>query len=118
MANGMHTSEVLNNEIFGKQPLVYKLQQDVDAILARFSPERKCGPKVQETLDRIATLSEIIASATGETRVELVSLYAETVTKTHLANYSKQVDILESHQRGRVANILGVTNDDRFSQAA
>lgn len=114
----MHTSEVLSNEIFGKQPLVCKLQQDIDTILSKFSPDRVCSPKIQETLGRINSISETLASLSGETRAEIVSLYTETVTTTHLTDYSSKVAILESHQKNRIAGILGASNDERFSQSA
>lgn len=108
--NGMCGSEVLNNEIFGSQPLMRKLQIDIDTILSKFSPERSCSPKVQETLSRIDSISQTLASISGETRAEIVSLYGETVTTTHLADYSAKVAFLESHQRSRIANILGASH--------
>ena len=117
-SNGMYGSETLNNEIFGKQPPVCKLQKDIDTILAKFSPERKCGPKVQETLNRISSISETLVSLSGETRAEIINLYMETVTANHLSKYSQQVAVLESHQRNRVASILGASNDENFSQVA
>ncbi len=101
--NGMHTSEVLNNEIFGKQPRISKLQQEVDSILSKFSPERASSPKIQEALSRINSISETLASISDETRTEIVKLYTDTVIGTHLGTYSNNVAILEAHQRNRIA---------------
>lgn len=98
--NGMHGSEVLNNEIFGEQPRVSELQQEVDRIIAELSPNRISSPKIQESLDRISSLSETLASVGGQTRVKLRELY---ITTTHLQGYKDQVAILEAHQRSRIA---------------
>lgn len=72
---------------------------------------------MQEALDRISSISETLASITGGARAEIVSLYAETVATTHLLDYSNKVAILESHQRNRVASVLGA-NDEKYSQVA
>jgi hypothetical protein len=116
--NGMNRSEVLNNEIFGEQPRVCELQKIIDAQLAQLYPESKKSQEVQEVLNRIGSISETLVSLSGETRAEIVSLYAETVATTHLSEYSNKVAILESHQRGRVALVLGASNDEKYSQAA
>lgn len=116
--NGMNESETLKNAIFQNTPKSLELQAKIDAMLAQFSPEKTNSPKVQEALDRIGSISETLTSIAGETRAEIVSLYIETVTKTHLTDYSSKVAILEAHQRSRVADLLGASNDDRFSQAA
>lgn len=69
-------------------------------------------------MSRIDSISDTLASISGETRSEIVNLYIETVTATHLSDYSNKVAILESHQRNRITNILGASNNDNFSQAA
>ena len=114
----MHTSEVLNNEIFGKQPRISKLQQEIDSILSRFSPERASSPKIQEALSRINSISETLASISDETRTEIVELYQDTVFKKHLNEYSGKVAVLEEHQRKRVYDLLNASNDEHFSQVA
>ena len=115
--NGMNGSETLNG-IFQKGPKVPELQAKIDAMLLQFSPEGKNSPKVQEALNRIGSISETLTSLVGGTRAEIVSLYTETVTTTRLSEYSNKVAILESHQRNRVSNILGASNDESYSQVA
>ena len=87
-------------------------------MLAQFSPEKTNSPQVQAVLGRIESISGTLAEIAGGTRAEIVNLYIETVTKTHLSDYSNKVAILEAHQRSRVADLLGASNDNRFSQAA
>lgn len=116
--NGMHGSETLNNEIFQKGPKVPELQAKIDAMLLQFSPEAKKSPKVQEALNRIGSISDTIASVAEGTRADLVELYKNTVVETHLSDYSSKVAILESHQRNRVASVLGASNDENYTQAA
>jgi len=116
--SGMHGSETLRNDIFQNSPKNGELQVKIDTMLAQFSPKGTYSPKVQEALSRIGSISETLASLAGETRAEIVSLYIETVTKTHLSDYSNKVAVLESHQRNRIANILGAANDNNYSQAA
>lgn len=116
--NGMHASETLGKDIFQHNPKPLELQAKIDAMLAQFSPDGKKSPKVQEALSRISSISDTLTSLAGETRAEIVSLYVETVTATHLSDYSKKASILESHQRNRIANILGASNDSDYSEAA
>ncbi|MFA6090662.1 MAG: hypothetical protein WC774_02700 [Candidatus Gracilibacteria bacterium] len=116
--NGMHGSETLNSKIFKEQPGLIDLQIRINEKLAGLSPERKNSPKIQETLGRIESISETLASLVGETRAEIVNLYTETLTSTHLGDYSNKVAILESHQRARITNILGASNDENHSQVA
>ncbi len=116
--NGMHGSDTLKNDIFQNGPKSLELQMRIDNMLSQFSPEKKNSPRVQEALDRISSISDTLTSLAGETRAEIVSLYVETVTKTHLNNYSNNVAVLEAHQRSRIAWILGASNDEHFSQAA
>jgi len=106
--NGMHGSDILNKEIFTKEPKPHDLQNRIEEMLAQFSPERKNSPKVQAALARIDDLTEKIMTVAGETRRELVGLYKETVTQTHLEQYESQVAILEAQNRDRIANLLGV----------
>ncbi|MDD2891707.1 MAG: hypothetical protein PHQ95_01970 [Candidatus Gracilibacteria bacterium] len=115
--NGMHDSQILNNEIFGEQPRACELQKKIDAQLAQLYPEAKKSPKVQEALARIGSLSETLNSLSEGTREGLVSLYIDTVTEKHLSDCSAQVAILEAHHRDRVANLLGA-NDQIYSRAA
>lgn len=116
--NGMHGSETLRNDIFQDGPKNGELQVRIDAMLAQFAPEGSYSPKVQETLGRIGSISENLASLAGKTRKEIVDLYIETVTRNHLSAYAGKVSVLESHQRNRIANILGVANDSDFSHTA
>ncbi len=117
--NGMYGSETLNGEIFQKNTLKpLELQSRIDAMLAQFSPERKNSPKVQEALDRIGSISETLVSLAGGTRAEIVGLYVETVKERHLSDYENKVAVLEAHQRSRIANILGASNESQFKQAA
>lgn len=115
---GMHGSEILRDEIFQNTPKSLELQARIDAMLLQFSPKKENSPKVQEALNRIGSISEKLTSLAGETRAEIVSLYVETVTKTHLSDCASKVAILEAHQSTRIANILGASNDAKFSQAA
>jgi hypothetical protein len=116
--NGMHNSEALKQDIFGEQPLISHLQNDINAILAKFSPDRQSSPKIQEAMCRIESISDTIATLGDMTRKDIVSLYAETVINTHMSKYASNVAILEAHQQNRIANILGASNDDKFSQVA
>lgn len=116
--NGMHTSEVLNKEIFNNQPRETELQKKIASMMHQFSPDN-ASTKVQEVLNRIWSLWDTLTSLAGQTRAEIVSLYVETVTKTHLSDYSNKVAILEAHHSNRVANILGASaNDSIISKKA
>lgn len=115
--NGMNESETLNG-IFQKGPKIPELQAKIDAMLLQFSPKGENSPKVQEALERIGSISQTLTSLAGGTRAQIVDLYAETVTITRLSEYSSKVAILESHQRNRVSNILGASNDENYSQVA
>lgn len=116
--NGIHGSETLNSKIFKEQPGLVDLQIRINEKLALLSPERQNSPKVKEVMNRIEFISETLTSLVGEPRAEIVELYTETLTSTHLGNYSNKVAILESHQRNRITNILGASNDENYSQAA
>jgi DNA invertase Pin-like site-specific DNA recombinase len=115
--NGMHESETLKKDIFQAGPKALELQIRMESMLAQFSPETK-SQKVQEAFARITRLKKEIGEIAGETREGLVDLYAETVIKTRLSEYNNQVAILEAHQRSRVANLLGASNEDIFTQTA
>lgn len=118
LKNGMQGSEVLDKKIFGEQPHVSSLQQKVTDLLVQLAPERKHNLEIQQALGRIGSLSETLNTLAGGTREELVALYTETVATTHFSNYAQQVAVLESHQRDRVASLLGASNNDTYSQAA
>lgn len=94
------------------------MQKKIDAQLSQLYPEAKKSPKVQEALARIESLSETLTSIAGETRAEIVGLYAETVTDKHLSACAGKIAILETYQQQRVASILGASNDAKFSKAA
>ncbi len=116
--NNMHGSEVLNSKIFNNQPIQTELQKKIASMLDQFSPDNTSA-QVQEVLKRIWSLGDTLTSLAGQTRAEIVSLYTETVTKTHLSDYSNKVAILEAHHSNRIAIILGApTNDSGISKKA
>lgn len=115
----MQGSETLNNAIFqGGAPTKYALEGKINAMLTQYAPEVSKNPKAQEILSRIETLSQAVASRGEGTRVDLVNLYMETITKKHMLEYEEKVAILEDHQRNRIASILSASNDESFTQAA
>lgn len=112
--NGMNGSETLR-EAQWTQPTKYDLELKIELLLNQFSQD-KWGEILSQT--RIPGLLNQIQELAWETGTQLAMLHAETLVINRLTTTKQRVEILELHQRDRIANILGTSNDGVFSEAA
>lgn len=121
MALGMHSSETLNNEVFGSQPNRHDLEltRKIESMLAQYSVDATAAEAIASS--RIPDLLKESKELSRGTAGELARLRAELIVANGIGEYYvKPSAVLEEKNKGRIAEILAGTasNDDRFEAAA
>lgn len=120
MALDMHSSETLNNEVFGAQPNRYDLEftRHVREMVAQYTDGGEVAEAVAKS--RIPELLKESERLSEGTAGKLAALRADLIVAEGMGRYRTECTKLEEENKARLADILSGTaaNEESFGLAA